>query len=250
MIALKTTPTPTYKTRLTAWVMALSLGLTACGGGGSSTATPTPTPTPTPTATPSATPSATPTPAATPSATPAPTPTPTPSATPTPTTTPVPAPTPTAAECPFGNYKTDLQSAINAVRASPQYCGAYTNSAGVAIAAQTYPAAGSLNWNSQLESAATVHSTDMAANNYFAHPDANGARVGARTSAAGYVYQSVGENIAGGQTSVSQVVSDWVVSASHCANIMTASFVDIGASCKYNPSSTYQYYWTLVMGNH
>jgi uncharacterized protein YkwD len=213
MTAIKPTQSPAYKTPLTAWVMALSLTLTACGGGGSSTATPTPTPTP----------------AATPSATPAPTPTP----------TPVPAPTPTAAECPFGDYKSAVVAEVNAIRSKPQVCG------GVA-----YPAVGALGWNGSLESAATAHSNDMAVNNYFAHPGTDGLRVGARASAAGYSYGSVGENIAGGQSSASQVSSDWLASASHCANMMTASFVDIAVSCKTNPSATYVYYWTLVMGNH
>jgi uncharacterized protein YkwD len=109
-------------------------------------------------------------------------------------------------------------------------------------------ATGALSWNGQLETAADVHSNDMAVNNYFAHPDAAGVRVGGRVGATGYAYRSVGENIAGGQTSVAQVVADWIASPSHCASIMTASFVDIGVSCKYNPTSTYQYYWTLVLG--
>jgi uncharacterized protein YkwD len=127
---------------------------------------------------------------------------------------------------------------VNAIRARPQVCGGVP-----------YPAVGALRWNSQLESAAAVHSNDMAVNNYFDHPGTDGLRIGARASAAGYAYSRVGENIAGGQTSAAQAGADWLASASHCTNMMTASFVDIGASCKYNPNSAYQYYWTLVMGN-
>lgn len=169
---------------------------------------------------------------------PSPTPAPNPSATPSPTPAPAPAPTPTAAECPIGDYKSALAAEINAIRSRPQVCG------GVA-----YPAVGALGWNGQLDNAATAHSTDMAVNNFFAHPGSDGLRIGARASAAGYAYSKVGENIAAGQSSAAQVSADWLASASHCSNMMTASFVDIGASCKYNPSSTYQYYWTLVMGN-
>jgi uncharacterized protein YkwD len=95
-----------------------------------------------------------------------------------------------------------------------------------------------------------MHSNDMVVNNYFGHPGTDGSRIGARTSAAGYSYSNVGENIAGGQTSASQATNDWLVSSSHCANMMTASFVDIGVSCKYSLTSAYHYYWTLVMGNH
>ena len=128
---------------------------------------------------------------------------------------------------------------VNAYRASARVCGTVA-----------FGAAGALSWNGALASAAEVHSNDMAVNNYFAHPDANGVRIGGRASAAGYSYGSVGENIAAGQTSASQVVADWMASASHCENIMKASFYDIGVSCKYNPSAMYQYYWTLTMGNH
>jgi uncharacterized protein YkwD len=107
-----------------------------------------------------------------------------------------------------------------------------------------------LGWNSQLESAAAVHSNDMAVNNFFDHPGSDGLRIGARASAAGYSYGRVGENIAAGQSSASQVSGDWLASASHCANMMTTSFVHIAVSCKTNPNATYVYYWTLVMGNH
>lgn len=198
-------PLPTLN--MHAWVIALSLVVTACGGGGSSAPTPTPTPTPTSAQ----------------------------------TSTPTPAPVlaPTTEECPFGDYKSAIVAEVNAIRSTPQVCG------GVA-----YPAVGALVWNGQLESAAIAHSTDMVVNNYFAHPGTDGSRVGDRSRAAGYTYQRVGENIAGGQSSASQVSAEWLASASHCANMMTASFVDIGVSCKASPSSTYQYYWTLVMGNH
>lgn len=156
----------------------------------------------------------------------------------TPEAAPTPTPTSTAAECPFGDYKSAMVAEVNAIRSRPQVCGSVA-----------YPAVRSLGWNGQLESAATVHSTDMAVNNFFVHTGSDGLRVGARTNAAGYKFQKVGENIAAGQTSASQVAGEWLASSSHCANIMTASYVDIAASCKYNPSSTYKYYWTLVMGN-
>ena len=149
------------------------------------------------------------------------------------------APGPTAAECPFGDYQSAVVALVNSYRASPQVCGAVA-----------FPAVGALSWNGALASAATVHSNDMAVNNYFDHPDANGVRIGGRASAAGYRYGSVGENIAGGQTSASQVVAAWMASESHCKNIMKASFYDIGVSCKTTSTSTYTYYWTLTMCNH
>lgn len=227
------TPIKPTKTPLSAWVVALSMTVTACGGGGSSTSTSTPTPTPT------STPSATPTPTGTPSATP--TPSGTPSATP--TTTPVPAPTLTAAECPFGDYKSGVVSTINSVRSSPKVCNGVT-----------YPAVGSLSWDGQLESAAARHSTDMATNNFFSHTGSDGTSLRQRVPAAGYNYAFAGENIAGGQTSVNEVFFNpngegWMSSTlGHCEAIMTAVYVNVGVSCKYNPAATHQYYWTLELG--
>ncbi len=143
-----------------------------------------------------------------------------------------------SAECPIGDYKSTIVDEINTVRSKPQVCG------GVA-----YPAVQALTWNKQLANAATIHSVDMAFHNFFDHVGSKGQRIGARTKSAGYLYQGIGENIAAGATSARQASAGWLASAGHCENIMTASFTDIGVSCYYNPSSTYQYYWTLVMGN-
>ncbi|MEO6293542.1 MAG: CAP domain-containing protein [Burkholderiaceae bacterium] len=194
--------------------------LAACGGSGSSTET---------TSTPAAETPSTGTPSAGTSATSTATPTPTP--TPTPTAQ-------TAPDCAFDNYQAGVVAAINSVRAAGAVCG------GVA-----YPAVGALVWNGQLESAAAVHSTDMAVNNFFAHTSpTTGKSLRERLPEAGYRYSSAGENIAAGQTSASQVVADWVASPTHCANMMTPAFRDMGVSCKSNLTSTYQYYWTLEMG--
>jgi uncharacterized protein YkwD len=141
--------------------------------------------------------------------------------------------------CGISNFNAELQAFVNAYRAKGQVCN------GVA-----YPVAGALAWNSQLEQAALVHSTDMADNNFFAHISAtNGSTVGPRVTAAGYNYRSVGENIAAGYTSISSVMSGWMASsAGHCENIMTASHRDIGVSCKINQASDYKTYWTMELG--
>lgn len=191
-----------------------ALSLTACGGGGSNTETRTP---------------ATGAPAADATSSGA--------ASPGTSTTPTQV-AQTASDCAFGNYQADVVAAINRVRAAGAVCG------GVA-----YPAVGALAWNGQLESAAAVHSTDMAINNFFAHTSpTTGKSLRERIPETGYRYSSAGENIAAGQTSGSQVVADWVVSPTHCKNMMTPAFRDIGVSCRTNPATTYQYYWTLEMG--
>ena len=201
-----------------ALLLSAALLLAACGGGGASSDT---------TSTPAAGTPAAETPAAgTPAAAAAPA-----AATPAPTAQ-------SAPECAFGNYQADVVAAINGVRAAGAVCG------GVA-----YPAVGALARNGQLESAAAVHSTDMAVNNFFAHTSpTTGKSLRERIPEAGYSYSKAGENIAAGQTSAAQVVADWVASPTHCTNMMTPAFRDIGASCKSNSASTYQHYWTLEMG--
>jgi uncharacterized protein YkwD len=141
-------------------------------------------------------------------------------------------------------------AAINSVRASQQYCLGYTHTrTGVVTPALTWAATGGLSPSSQLESAALRHATDMAVNNFFGHTGSDATSVLDRAPAAGYVWQSIGENIAAGYVDVPSVVSGWLNSnLGHCEAIMNPAFVDIGVSCKYKPSSDYQYYWTLVMG--
>jgi uncharacterized protein YkwD len=145
----------------------------------------------------------------------------------------------TSVECPIADYKIETFKMINSLRSKAQSCGV---------------SVGELTWNTQLEAAAAVHSNDMATNNYIAHSDASGYRVGARVINAGYFYSYVGENIAAKQASVDEVFNlpnghGWMSSKSHCANIMKASHKNIGVSCKFNPNSTHEYYWTLVMAD-
>jgi uncharacterized protein YkwD len=158
------------------------------------------------------------------------------------TATTPPAQSPSATDnditCGIAGFQGDLLNRINILRTSGAVCG------GVG-----YPAARGLVWDGQLQNAATAHATDMATNNFFAHQSAtNGSTLRDRVPAAGYNYQSAGENIAAGQTSVAQVMADWTNSPSHCANMMKATFRDIGVSCKINPNSVYRYYWVMELG--
>jgi uncharacterized protein YkwD len=140
--------------------------------------------------------------------------------------------------CGLPNYQAEMTSRVNAARAAGAVCG------GVA-----FPPAGGLRWNTQLQNAATAHSTDMAANNFFAHQSpTNGSTLRERVPAAGYNYSSAGENLAAGQSSIAQVVSEWLASPSHCATMLKANFVDMGVSCKSNAGTVYGTYWTMELG--
>lgn len=138
--------------------------------------------------------------------------------------------------CNLPDFRNSLLQQINAARAAARSCG------GTAM-----PAVAPLAWNDALFSAAARHSTDMAVNNYFSHTGLDGRSASQRIAAEGYAWSWVGENIAAGQTSVSTVMSGWLASAGHCANIMRAEYKHVGVSCVQRSGTTYGRYWTMTL---
>ena len=87
----------------------------------------------------------------------------------------------------------------------------------------------------------------MAVNSYFSHTGLDGRSVAQRVSAAGYSWRAVGENIAGGPSSAAAVMSGWLSSAGHCANIMGIQYQDVAVACVQRSGSPYGRYWTMVL---
>lgn len=85
-----------------------------------------------------------------------------------------------------------------------------------------------LTWCPSLERAATGHSVDMADRQYFEHTTPDGLEVWDRAQAEGYEYQSIGENIAVGQSDVQQVMDDWMDSPGHRKNLLDPDFEHFG----------------------
>ncbi|MEP6994411.1 MAG: CAP domain-containing protein [Acidobacteriota bacterium] len=79
-----------------------------------------------------------------------------------------------------------------------------------------------------LEQVAQRHADDMLARGYYGHASPEGAMVLERTRKAGYAANSVGENIAKGQTSVQEVVDGWISSPRHRKNILDLLFQETG----------------------
>lgn len=102
-----------------------------------------------------------------------------------------------------------------------------------------YPAAPAVAWNSQLEQAALVHSSDMYGNNYFSHAAQDGSKAGDRIDDAGYRWRTYGENIAFGYRGERDVMKGWFLSPGHCKNIMNKAFKEMGVARVGN-------YWTQV----
>ncbi len=199
---------------------------------GNVTASPTTTASPTPAETETATGTATitETPTATPSATS--------STTPTATATETPTATPTET------------SIVETATATPTSTPGYTvidNSFDVlALVNQTRCANGltPVIVNPLLNNAATVHSIDMAVNNFVDHVGSNGSTVGERVTDQGYPWLFVGQNIAGGPTSVAAAYGSWSTEY-----ILDPNMREMGLGHVSNPSSSLDHYWTLVMAS-
>ncbi|HEX8345837.1 MAG TPA: CAP domain-containing protein [Actinoplanes sp.] len=85
-----------------------------------------------------------------------------------------------------------------------------------------------LTTDAKLTAAARAHSADMAARGYFSHTTPEGVQFSTRITDAGYRWSGAGENIAKGQRTAREVMTGWMNSAGHKANILNCSFTDIG----------------------
>ncbi len=153
------------------------------------------------------------------------------------------APSPPAAPagadigCGIADFQAEALRRINARRAAGASCGARGS----------FPPVPALAWNSALANAAYGHSLDMATQNYFSHTSLDGRTPGTRVTAAGYSGSAVGENIAAGYGSLPAVIDGWMTSDGHCANLMSASYTEVGLACARNGASTYGIYWTQAL---
>ena len=80
----------------------------------------------------------------------------------------------------------------------------------------------------RLTAAARGHSADMAARGYFSHTTPEGVEFSTRITNAGYRWSRAGENIAKGQRTPAEVMTAWMNSSGHKANILNCAFTNIG----------------------
>ena len=107
---------------------------------------------------------------------------------------------------------------------------------------------GPLTVNGTLTAVAQAHSADMAAHNYFDHNSQDGRSPFDRMTAAGYRYSTAAENIAAGQRTPQAVMTGWMNSPGHRANILNCALKEIGVGYATGSSSTYGVYWTQDFG--
>ncbi len=131
---------------------------------------------------------------------------------------------------------------INEFRSEPRVCMSGT-------VAENMPAVPPVAFQEQLNTAARLHSEDMAANNYFSHTGLNGSTFVTRIAATGYTGAPQGENIAAGNATVQGAFDNWRNSTSgHCQAMMSANSNEIGLGYGFNANSQWTHYWTLVFG--
>lgn len=131
---------------------------------------------------------------------------------------------------------------INEFRSQPRVCMNGT-------VAENMPAVPPVAFQAQLNTAARLHSEDMATNNYFSHTGLNGSTFVTRIAATGYPGTAQGENIAAGNSNVQGAFDNWRNStAGHCQAMMSANANEIGLGYGFNANSQWTHYWTLVFG--
>ena len=96
-----------------------------------------------------------------------------------------------------------------------------------------------LNW--QLSRVARYKSQDMADNNYFSHNSPTYGSPFQMMKQFGITYRTAGENIASGYSSARAVVTAWMNSEGHRANILNASYTQIGVGYVADG-----YHWTQM----
>jgi uncharacterized protein (TIGR03000 family) len=99
--------------------------------------------------------------------------------------------------------------------------------------------------NPKLFAAARKHSENMARLEKLAH-ELEGKKPSDRTKAAGYAGGFIGENVAYGPTNAEEVVTGWMNSEGHRANLLNKNFTEIGIGVAKNEKG--ETYYTQVFG--
>lgn len=85
-----------------------------------------------------------------------------------------------------------------------------------------------LSINEQLNQAAYLKAQDMFAKQYWAHDAPDGTKPWSFFGSVGYNYDTAGENLAKNFASTSAVMTAWLNSPEHKANIVSSDYVDVG----------------------
>lgn len=124
---------------------------------------------------------------------------------------------------------------VNDARAKPRRCGN-----------DTFAAVPPLRLRLALERAAHVHAMDMAAHGHMSHAGSDGSTPAQRVKRARYDWRAVAENVAVGQATPEAAVDSWLESPSHCANLMSAKYTEMGVAYVVNLERPEGIFWAQV----
>lgn len=116
--------------------------------------------------------------------------------------------------------------------------------------------------SAQLNAAASAHSQDMALHDLFSHTSSNGSTMISRVVATGYSYSLLAENLAAGASTAEEVMTGWMSSPGHRANILNCDLHDLGVGLYVQMDDQanvrlengqlggpYRYYWVQDFGS-
>lgn len=90
------------------------------------------------------------------------------------------------------------------------------------------------------------HSNDQASHHKMTHTGSDGSDIATRAARVGYTrWTGLAENVAMGQASVSDVMSGWMGSPAHRANLLNPSYNHVGFGLAYDGRTPY---WTQAFG--
>ena len=104
-----------------------------------------------------------------------------------------------------------------------------------------------LQYSDDLEVPAMQHACEMIAGHFFAHDNPNtGSSPGDRVGLSAFSAVTWGENIACGQATATEVMTGWMNSDGHRANILNPDFTHLGVGVRSGGSCLI--YWVQVFG--
>jgi uncharacterized protein YkwD len=101
----------------------------------------------------------------------------------------------------------------------------------------------------RLSTAARAHTADLARRDAAGHLGGDGSLADARATRTGYSWVFIGENVAVGQPTASQVVMGWMSSPDHRRNLLSSEARHVGVGYAYRPETQWRHFWTAVYGN-
>jgi uncharacterized protein YkwD len=99
-----------------------------------------------------------------------------------------------------------------------------------------------------LRRSAQEYAMVMARTDYYGHVGPDGTQPWDRMRSEGYRWRQAAENIAAGQTTIQQVMTAWIQSPHHYANLIDPDLRHVGFGFAADVSSTYRSYWVQNFG--